>query len=115
MLTTILVLVAFGILAILAELVLPAGILGVAGALGLMAAVVQIFNEYGTVIGLAAFAVLLVFGFTVFWFWMKYFHRLPFTRNMVHRAEVGEDEGRSCLRVGHRTRHPDPRRLRLHP
>lgn len=94
MLTTILVLAVLGILAILAELVLPAGILGVAGALGLVAAVVLIFNEYGMATGLVAFVALLIFGFAVFWFWMKYFHRLPFTRKMVHRAEVGEDEGR---------------------
>jgi membrane-bound serine protease (ClpP class) len=98
MLTTILVLVALGILAILAELVLPAGILGVAGAIALMAAVVLIFNDYGMATGLAAFIALLVFGFAVFWYWMKYFHRLPFTRKMVHQTEVGDDEGRSEMK-----------------
>lgn len=95
MLTTIIALIVLGILAILAEMVLPAGILGVAGAMGLIAAVILIFSEYGPAYGIAAFVLLMIFGFTVFWFWMKYFHRLPFTRKMIHKTEVGEDETRS--------------------
>ena len=26
------------------------------------------------------------------WAWMKFFHRLPFTKNLVLNAEVGDDE-----------------------
>lgn len=94
MLATILILIVLSILAILAELVLPAGILGIAGTLGLFAAVYLIFGEYGVTVGLVSAIALGIFGIAVMWFWMKYFHRLPFTRKMVHRTEVGEDQAR---------------------
>ena len=95
MLGTILLIVVLSLVAIIAEMVLPGGILGIAGVAGLLVAVVLIFNEYGMVAGLAATLALLAFCISVFWFWMKYFHRLPFTRKMVHRTEVGDDVSRT--------------------
>jgi len=98
MLTAIIIIVVLSVIAIIAEMVLPAGILGVAGAIGLVAAVVMVYGEYGATAGLLTFLGASMFGAISFWYWMKNFHRLPFTRNMVHRTEVGDDAARSDMR-----------------
>ena len=95
MLTVIIIIVVLSIVAIIAEMVLPAGILGVAGAIGLITAVVMVYGEYGATAGILTFLGASIFGVISLWYWMKNFHRLPFTRNMVHRTEVGDDAARS--------------------
>lgn len=89
--TTILILCVVGILAILAELVLPGGILGVIGGVSLVAAVILTFVSYGPGAGTLAVAALFVFGFVTLGWWMKFFHRLPLTKRLVLNDKVGED------------------------
>lgn len=92
MLTLIIVLAIAGILLVIFELVIPGGILGVIGAGCLVATVVLTFVQYGPGWGIASAGLLAVFGFLMIWVWMKYFHRLPFTRKLVLQGEVGKDE-----------------------
>ena len=83
MASTILILALFGIVAILLELVLPGGVLGVAGGLCLVAASALSFIEFGFSAGLAITIGLGVLALLLFRLWMKYFHRLPGTRQLV--------------------------------
>jgi membrane-bound serine protease (ClpP class) len=90
--TTILLLSAIGIVAILAELVLPGGVLGVVGVLCLIGAVIATFAAYGATWGLVAFFLLIAVCFVTLNLWIKFFHRLPFTRSLVLNEEVGHDD-----------------------
>jgi membrane-bound serine protease (ClpP class) len=90
--TTILILCIVGILAILAELVLPGGILGVLGALCLIGAVIATFVSYGATAGTIAFGVLVVAGLITLNLWMRLFHRLPFTKQLILNDAVGVDQ-----------------------
>ena len=72
---TIIVLSIVGILAVIAELVLPGGILGIIGMLCLLGAVGMTFAEFGMTAGTIAVAVLFVFGLATLNIWMKYFKR----------------------------------------
>lgn len=87
--TTILILCIIGILAVLAEIVLPGGILGVLGALCLVGAVVATFVTYGATAGLIASIVLVLLGILALAAWMRWFHCLPFTRELVLRETAG--------------------------
>ncbi|MEM9283310.1 MAG: NfeD family protein [Verrucomicrobiota bacterium] len=89
--TTILSLSVIGILAILAELVLPGAILGIVGALCLIAAAIMTFVEYGMGAGVAAVGILVVFGFATLSWWMKFFHRLPLTKQLILEDAAGND------------------------
>ena len=80
---TILILAAIGILALLAELVLPGGILGVAGGICLVIASVMSYLEWGFGIGTAVTVGLFISSLVIFQLWMKYFHKLPGTRELV--------------------------------
>ncbi len=90
--TTILLLSAIGIVAILAELVLPGGILGVIGFLCLIGAVIATFTAYGATWGFVALFALIILGVLTLNLWMKHFHRLPFTRGLVLNEEIGHDD-----------------------
>ncbi|NNE90477.1 MAG: NfeD family protein [Verrucomicrobiales bacterium] len=92
MLTTIIILIIVGIVALLFEMVLPGGILGVLGGCCLIAAVGMTFFQYGAGWGLACLGFVVVLGLAFTWIWMTQFHRLPFTRKLVHQAEVGVDQ-----------------------
>jgi len=89
---TIIILSVVGIAAVIAELVLPGGILGVVGALCLLSAVVMTFVEYGTGAGTGAVVLLFLFGIATLSYWMKYFHKLPVTRSLILNDEAGRDE-----------------------
>jgi len=89
--TTILILCVVGILAILAELVLPGGVLGIAGGFSLVAAVVLVFVNYGATAGAFAFGVLVLASIVALAYWMKYFHRLPLVKRLILKESVGED------------------------
>lgn len=93
--TLILILSLAGIGAILAELVLPGGILGVVGIGMLVAAVIVTFVKFGATAGIIATVILIVFGFVVLGWWMKYFHRLPITRKLILKNESGADEAQN--------------------
>ena len=83
MLSTILILAGFGIVALVVELVVPGGILGVAGMLCLIAAAIMSFVEYGFVVGFLVSMAIGLLAFSVVWLWMRYFHRLPGTRELI--------------------------------
>lgn len=89
--TTILILSVVGIVAILAELVLPGGVLGVAGILCLVMAVITTFVEYGATAGMIALVALVILGFLTLNLWMRFFHLLPFTNKLLLHDEVGSD------------------------
>lgn len=86
--TLIIILAVIGFAFLLAELVLPGGILGVGGVLCLIASVVMTFNEYGPRAGAYAFLGVLVLGFIMLAIWMKNFKRLPFTKQLVLEKEI---------------------------
>lgn len=100
----ILVLSAVGILLVIAELILPGGILGILGALALIGAVVATFLEFGIGAGILACFLLILLGFATLGWWMKYFHKLPVTRKLILENESGAskaEDGSSNL-IGER-------------
>ena len=98
--TVIVVLTIVGIVAILLELLLPGGVLGVLGVVALIVASIQVFNDYGATAGLlftfSAFAVTLV----AFLLWMKYFDKLPFGKSFILHEAVGGEDGSGDKSVG---------------
>lgn len=90
--TTILFLSVIGIVAVIAELVLPGGILGVIGAICLLGAVVATFITHGATAGTIALAAVVAIGLLSLRIWMRFFHRLPFTKQLVLNETVGVDE-----------------------
>lgn len=90
--TAIIILSVIGILVLLAELVLPGGLLGIVGAICLVAAVVLTFTEFGPTAGAVALAALFVFGICTLGWWMKFFHRLPITSRMILQSESASEE-----------------------
>jgi len=95
--TLIIILCVVGILAIIAELVLPGGIIGIGGVICLVVAVGMIFSQYGATAGLVATVCLLVFGVATLSLWMKHFHRLPITKKFILHESVGEDDANTHL------------------
>jgi len=91
--TLILILSVVGIAAVIAELVLPGGILGVVGALCLVGAVIATFISHGATAGTIALGILVVLGMIILYLWMRLFHRLPFTKQLVLNDTVGVDAG----------------------
>ncbi|MDF1826622.1 MAG: NfeD family protein [Verrucomicrobiales bacterium] len=89
--TLIIILIAVGLLAVLAELVLPGGLLGIVGALCLVGAVITTFIEYGPTAGVVALVLLLILGIATLGWWMKYFHRLPGTKQLILNEESGKN------------------------
>lgn len=81
--TLILTLIATGILALVIELFVPGGILGVAGGLCLIAGSVLVFRDHGFWPGLGVTLALAAFCVWLLRFWMRHFHRLPFSREMI--------------------------------
>ncbi len=88
--TTILILGVVGIAALLAEIVLPGGLLGAIGALCLLGAVVATYVEFGTAAGTVALAAFVAVGLGALAGWMRLFHRLPFTRSLVLHDTAGD-------------------------
>ena len=88
--TVIIVLAVLGILLVLAELVLPGGIIGLGGVVCLVAAVVLTFVNFNATAGFVAIGLLIIFGFLTLGIWMRYFHRLPLTRNLVLNKSIDE-------------------------
>ncbi|MEM1444046.1 MAG: NfeD family protein [Verrucomicrobiota bacterium] len=98
--TLIIILVAVGFLAILAELVLPGGLLGIVGALCLIAAVITTFIEYGITAGVIGLILLFILGIATLGWWMKYFHRLPGTKQLILHDEIANKENPETKLVG---------------
>ena len=91
--TLILILSVVGIAAVLAELVLPGGILGVIGGLCLVGAVIATFVSYGATAGTIALGILVVIALISLNLWMRLFHRLPFMKQLILNDAVGVDAG----------------------
>lgn len=89
MITTIVVLIVCGILAVILELVIPGGVVGVLGAILLIVASVLTFIHHGFTAGALVSFGIAVLGAFALRFWMKNFHRLPVTRQMIVNDEVG--------------------------
>jgi membrane-bound serine protease (ClpP class) len=98
--TVIIVLSIIGIVAILLELLLPGGILGVLGAVALIVAASQVFADYGATAGMifsfSAFTITVV----AFLLWMKYFHLIPFAKSFILHEAVGGEDGSGDKSVG---------------
>ena len=94
--TTIILLAVFGILALIAEMVLPGGILGVAGGLCLLAAAIMSYVEWGFVVGSVVSVGLFVISLLIFQLWMKYFHLLPGTRKLVLQGSIDQGDAQPC-------------------
>lgn len=100
LMTIILTLCVIGIAAVLAEIVLPGGVLGVLGALCLVGAVVATFVTHGTTAGVLAAIALVIFGLLALIAWMRWFHRLPFTRGLVLHETAGRSPAAPDSPVG---------------
>jgi len=88
---TMLVLLAFvGIVLIIAELVLPGGILGVIGAICLVGAVVLTFVNFGITAGAIALVAVLVFGIVTLALWARYLRHLPFAGKIVLQETISD-------------------------
>ncbi|MDF1811173.1 MAG: NfeD family protein [Verrucomicrobiales bacterium] len=88
--TAIIALAVVGIALLLAELVLPGGIVGVGGIICLLAAVTLTFVNYGAMAGAIALVAVMVFGVIITALWIKNFHRLPFTRQLVLNQSIDD-------------------------
>lgn len=89
--SAILILSLLGIAVILAELVLPGGVLGIIGALCLITAAILTFAEFGPTAGTIAIVLLFAFFVLTLGWWMKSFHRLPLTRKLILESESGNE------------------------
>ncbi len=98
--TLILVLALVGVGAIVAELFVPGGVVGIAGGVALLTSVGLTFAEFGMAAGTGYFVLLLVFLLAFFRVWMKKFDSLPITRLLVLRKELAESSHHSHEEMG---------------
>lgn len=96
--TAIIILVILGIILVVAELVLPGGVLGIIGALCLLVAVGMSFKQ-GPVVGLSMFLAVCIFGLVMTCLWMKYFRSLPLTRSLVLEEEIHDTSEADALNL----------------
>ena len=85
----IIILILIGAVAILLELFLPGGIIGLLGALCLLGAIVVSFTEYGFNTGLLVTVGILSVTSVALYFWMKHFDRLPWIRSLILTETAG--------------------------
>lgn len=87
---TIIILGVVGILAIIAELFVPGGVIGIVGAGCIIAAVVLTFAQYGMAAGIIALFGFIALGIVIFILWMKNFDRLPVTKRLILHDKIGD-------------------------
>ena len=85
-------LVVAGLLLILAEVFIPGGFAGVLGGLFLAAGVVAGFF-HGTMFGFWLLLASIVGGILAFWFWLKFFPRLPIGKRVILQGDAKGWEG----------------------
>ena len=90
MISTIVVLILCGIAAIFLELILPGGVVGVIGSILLLVASILTFTHHGFTAGALVSIGIGVVAAIALRFWMKNFHRLPFTKQLIVNDEVGD-------------------------
>lgn len=88
--TAIIALAVLGVMLILAELVLPGGIVGVGGTICLCIAIALTFLNYGAMAGAVSFVSVLLFGSLMLALWIKNFRRLPFSRSLVLNEAIDD-------------------------
>ncbi len=93
MITTIIILVCFGVAMLALEVILPGGIMGFGGVLALVAAIIVTFvtdeldsHPFGTRIAIAAGIGGLTLGILIVW--LKHFDRLPFIRKHILDTDI---------------------------
>jgi len=89
--TAIITLILIGTAAILLELFLPGGIVGIFGALCLLGAIITTFSEYGFAAGISVAVGVLIMTALALYFWMKNFDRLPWIKSLILTQTVGKD------------------------
>lgn len=95
---TMLVLLAVaGVALIITELVLPGGIVGIAGAICLVSAVALTFVKFGAAAGAIALVAVLVFGILMLVLWAKYLHLIPFAGKVVLRKAINDPNPKKQL------------------
>ncbi len=90
--TASILLVAIGIIFILAEIFIPGEILGTIGVVSLAAGVVTGFFV-SPLFGLVLLVVSIVAGITAFWLWLKYFPKTPIGRRIILQADASTWHG----------------------
>jgi membrane-bound serine protease (ClpP class) len=82
-------LTAFGVVLVAAELFVPGMILGVAGTIALMAAVIVAYSALGPMIGSVLLAALMLGGIVGFMLWLRMFPKTYFGKKLSLNANVG--------------------------
>jgi membrane-bound serine protease (ClpP class) len=95
--TLIVLLAVIGMALIIAELVLPGGIVGIAGAICLIGAVVLTFVKFGATAGAIALVAVLIFGILILVLWAKYLHRLPLANKIVQQKTISDPAAKKQL------------------
>jgi len=87
--TLIITLILIGTAAILLELVLPGGIIGLLGSLCLIGAIIATFIDYGFNAGILVTLGILVATCISLYFWLKYFEKMPWIKPLILTETVG--------------------------
>ncbi len=88
--TMLVLLAVVGVVLIIAELVLPGGIIGIAGAICLISAVVLTFVKFGITAGAIALVTVLVFAILMLALWAKHLQAIPFAGKVVLRKAIAD-------------------------
>ena len=97
MLSTIIILLILGIVAIGLEFLLPGGILGVIGVVVIAVAVVLCFSSFGPGAGLALAGGAIVFVLVTLMLWLKYFSRTGVGKKFLLQESVKIDHSQDRL------------------
>lgn len=89
---TIIILLVVGAVLLIAETMLPGGVLGVTGLICVIAGVVMSFREWGTFVGAWVAAGALTGILIGFMLWMRYFPQSPMARPFISTTTVGNSD-----------------------
>lgn len=91
MLTTIILLLASGMILIFVEFFVPGGILGLIGAILMLVGIVLVFNTYGALWGLTTVLGSMIFGFIMIFVSMKVFPNTPIGKHYILAEGIEAD------------------------
>lgn len=95
--TLLIILLVVGYILIIAEMMLPGGVLGIMGVLCLIGAAAWGFIEFDASTGLLIVVGELISGVILIFLWVKYFFDSPFGKRLVHQnSPSGNDSGKSA-------------------
>jgi membrane-bound serine protease (ClpP class) len=95
--TLLILLVIVGVALIITELVLPGGIVGIAGAICLISAVALTFVKFGTTAGAIALVAVLVFAILILALWAKFLPFIPLAGKVVLRKAIHDPSPKKRL------------------